>query len=103
LLPPCLPGGCPSPSSGPPYTSGTVEYSPTGLLTAVEPATCSWVDIGTSTSAAWFYSGDYVITVTYDGVTSQPFYVPIASSAGDQDYPPNSGNENNPDGLCGPA
>jgi hypothetical protein len=99
LLPPCQPPSCPAPVQ-PPYTSGTVEFSQTGLLTAVEPATCTWVDIGPSGTPSWFYVGDYVITVSYQGVTSNPIYVPVASSAGDQFY---QGVENNPTGLCGPA
>jgi hypothetical protein len=112
LLPPCAVGSCPSPTS-PPYTSGTVSYGPTGLITAVEPATCTWVDIapvttvGTAPTPAWFYSGDYVVTATYNGITSQPFYIPIASSAGSQYYPiSEEGNPNylnNPTGACGPS
>lgn len=113
LVPPCLTGTCPNPTSAPPYASGTVEYGPTGLLTAVEPATCTWVDIapittpGTTPTPAWFYSGDYVVTATYGGMISQPVYIPIASSAGNQYYPlseeGNPNYENNPDGLCGPS
>ena len=112
LLPPCVTGSCPSPAS-PPYGNGTVEYSPTGLITAVEPATCTWIDIapvvtvGTAPPPAWFYSGDYVVTATFDGITSQPFYIPVASSAGAQYYPlsqeGNANYLNNPDGLCGPT
>jgi len=49
---------------------------------------------------AWFYSGDYVVTATFGGITSQPFYIPVASSAGNQYY---NGQENNPNGLCGPS
>jgi hypothetical protein len=99
LLPPCQPPSCPAPST-PPFTNGTVEFSPTGLLTAVEPATCTWVDIGPLGTPAWFYVGDYVVTVTYQGITSNPIYIPVASSAGDQFY---QGVENNPTGLCGPT
>ena len=102
LLPPCAPPSCPDPTE-PPYTSGTVEYSPTGLLTAVEPATCTWVDVepldgtGKPQNPSWFYTGDYVVTVTFQGITSNPIYVPIASSAGNQFY---GGQENNPSGYC---
>lgn len=112
LLPPCAVGACPSPTT-PPYTNGTVSYSPTGLITAVQPATCTWVDIapvvtvGTAPTPAWFYSGDYVVTATFGGVTSQPFYIPVASSAGAQYYPiseeGNANYLNNPDGACGPS
>ncbi|MGA3090937.1 MAG: hypothetical protein ABSD75_20205 [Terriglobales bacterium] len=94
LLPPCY-GPCPQSGS-----QGTVEISPTGLVTAVEPATCTWVDIGPSGTPAWFYVGDYVVTATYGGITSQPVYIPVASSAGNTTY---QGVENNPEGLCGPT
>jgi hypothetical protein len=111
LVPPCSPPSCPNPVGGP-YTSGTVEFSPTGLLTAVEPATCTWVDIvpllnGQVQTPSWFYTGDYVVTVTYQGITSNPIYIPIASEAGNQYYPwEDSGDpafENNPSGACGPT
>jgi hypothetical protein len=116
LVPPCAPPSCPAPGQ-PPYTSGTVEYSPTGLLTAVEPASCTWVDIvpllnGVVQAPSWFYVGDYVVTVTYQGITSNPIYIPVASEAGDQFYPAlnpdgtpdtNPANENNPSGACGPT
>src|SRR5271167_3540537 len=38
LLPPCT---APCQAAG----EGTVQYNNTGLITAVQPATCSWVDI----------------------------------------------------------
>ncbi len=103
LLPPCQAPACPVPST-PPYTNGTIEYNNTGLLTAIEPATCTFEDIaplsssGAPVAPAWFYVGDYVVTASYGGITSQPVYVPIASSAGNQFY---NGQENNPDGYCG--
>jgi len=104
LLPPCKPGACPSPAT-PPYTSGTVQFNASGLITAVEPATCTWVDIapllnGVPQPPAWFYSGDYVVTVTFQGITSQPVYIPVASSGGNQVY---NGQLNNPTGACGPT
>jgi hypothetical protein len=77
ILPPCQAPACPSPSA-PPYTQGSVEYSPTGLITAVEPAVCTWVQQGTG----WFFQGAYQVTATYKGVTSQPAYIPVASKAG---------------------
>jgi hypothetical protein len=106
LLPPCY-GPCPNGG-----TQGTVEISTTGLVTAVAPATCTWVDIApTGSPASWFFVGDYVVTASYQGVTSQPMYIPVASQAGDQYYPPlingdpdtNPANENNPTGQCGPG
>lgn len=106
LLPPCKPGTCPNPTQPPPYTTGTVQYSSTGLITAVQPATCTWENVaplgpgGTVPTPSWFYTGDYVVTATYQGVTSQPFYIPVASSAGNQYY---NGQENNPSAACGPS
>jgi hypothetical protein len=83
---------------------GTVEFSPTGLITAVEPATCTWVDIAPAGTPSWFYVGDYKATVTFQGITSQPIYMPVASSSGNQFYPPTPPNtENNPSGACGPT
>jgi hypothetical protein len=96
LLPPCQAPSCPVPSS-PPFTSGTVEYSPTGLITAVDPAECTWVNSAPSSSStpAWSYVGDYVVTASYMGVTSQPFYIPIGSAAGVV-------SQSNTSGNCGP-
>ena len=104
LLPPCY-GPCPQ--NG---TQGTVEISPTGLVTAVEPATCTWVDpVPLPGTASWFFVGAYQVTVSYQGITSQPVYIPVASSAGDQFYPAlingqpdtDPANENNPSAACG--
>ena len=102
LLDPCF-GPCPLPFDG---VHGTVEWDATGLVTAVEPATCTWVDVmpldskGNVQPPSWVYSGDYMVTASYAGVTSQPVYVPVASSAGNQFY---NGQENNPSGACGPG
>jgi hypothetical protein len=95
LLPPCS-SPCPVPSQ-PPYTQGTVEFSVTGLITAVEPATCTWIDSApVGQTASWFFVGAYQVTATFEGITSQPIYIPIASSAGS-----NSAG-NNPSLQCGP-
>jgi len=115
LVPPCTPGTCPNPGAPPPYASGTVQYNQTGLITAVEPATCTWVDASSNLQGvvqppSWFYTGDYVVTVTFEGVTSQPFFVPVASSAGNPNNPaldtgsnPTGGVNNNPTEQCGPT
>jgi hypothetical protein len=97
LIPPCQAPSCPAPS-GPPYTSGTVEYSSTGLITAVEPAECTWVNsaVNPATTPAWSYVGDYIVTASFQGVTSQPFYVPIGSAAGVV-------SDSNVTGDCGPS
>ena len=98
LLPPCA-GPC---QGG----QGTLEFNTTGLITAVDPATCTWVDWAPDkNSVAWLYSGSYVVTASFGSVTSQPLYIPIASSGGNADNifanPPIIGN--NPSLLCGPT
>jgi hypothetical protein len=96
LLPPCTPPSCPVPAA-PPYTSGTLEYNNTGLLTAVDPAECTWVNssVDPSTTPSWSYVGSYVVTATFNGITSQPFFVPMGSAAGIT-------SDSNPTGACGP-
>jgi hypothetical protein len=83
---------------------GTLEYSPTGQITAVEPATCTWVDpVPSPGPPVFFFNGAYQVTATFQGITSQPVYIPIASSAGNKDYvfnPPQT--NNNPSLQCGP-
>jgi hypothetical protein len=96
---PCY--GVPCPQSA---TQGTAEISVTGLVTSVEPATCTWEDVATDPkNPSWFYTGDYQVTVTFEGITSQPVYIPVASSAGSPVYPYPSGIANNPTAQCGPA
>lgn len=98
LLPPCSPPTCPSPTGGP-YTAGTLEYSPTGLITAVEPAECTWENqaVDPATTPAWAIVGEYDITVSFEGVTSQPVYIPVASAVGIYDK------DSNPTSACGPS
>lgn len=73
----------------------TAMVSVTGLVTAVDPAVCAWEDVGTATTPAWATTGDYEVTATYRGVTSQPFFVAVASAAGPAGPPAN--------GACGPS
>ncbi|HKW16086.1 MAG TPA: hypothetical protein VJO35_01115 [Terriglobales bacterium] len=78
----------------------TVTISSTGLLTAVDPAVCTWGAAGASgstTPAGWFLTGSYQIVATFQGITSQPVFVGVASAIGS-----NAGN-NNPNLLCGPS
>jgi|HubBroStandDraft_1064217.scaffolds.fasta_scaffold05589_4 hypothetical protein len=73
----------------------TVTINPTGMVTAVDPAVCTWVNVGVSaTTPAWAYTGDYMVTATYGGFTSQPIFIPVASAA--------SG-ASNTNGACGPT
>ncbi|MGB9233415.1 MAG: hypothetical protein WCC04_03315 [Terriglobales bacterium] len=98
LLPPCQAPTCPI-GTAPNYTSGTVEYSNSGLITAVEPAECTWTNsaVDPATTPAWSWFGGYIVTASYEGVTSQPIYVPVGSAAGVYDQ------YSNPSGQCGPT
>jgi hypothetical protein len=78
-----------------PTPPNTITVSKTGLVTAVEPAVCTFNDVGTLTTPVWVLTGDYEITATYRGVTSQPVYIGVASAAGPSGPPAN--------GACGPT
>jgi hypothetical protein len=84
----------------------TAQISVTGLVTAVEPADCTWIDVSPDpTKQAWLYVGAYQVNASFQGITSQPVYIPVASSGGNTDdifaNPPLVGN--NPTELCGPT
>jgi hypothetical protein len=76
----------------------TAQISLTGLVTATEPSACTWVNLAQppATTPSWAYSGDYMVTVKYLGVTSQPIFIPVASQAGIV-------SSTNPTGQCGPS
>jgi hypothetical protein len=76
----------------------TVVLSANGLLTAVTPFICTWVNsaVPPATTPAWGLSGSYSVTVSYAGFTSPPVFVAVASQAG-------IANTTNPTGECGPA
>jgi len=74
----------------------TITVSPTGLITAVNPAVCTYADVGTPTTPAWVLTGTYQITASLGGVTSQPVYIGVASAGG----PPAPANAA---GQCGPS
>jgi len=76
----------------------TASISVTGLVTATDPAACSWINIAVppATTPSWAYVGDYTVTVTYQGIKSQPMYIPVASSTG-------IASTTNPTGQCGPG
>ncbi len=72
----------------------TATINKTGLVTAVQPFACSWHDgepDPTQNKPAWFLTGSYQVIATYQGVTSQPVFVGVASAGGD-----------GPSGACGP-
>jgi hypothetical protein len=79
------------PLASPPQT---LTINKTGMVTAVDPAVCTWVNLGTLQTPAWAYTGDYMITATYRGFTSQPIFIPLASAASGQ---------SNTNGQCGPT
>ncbi len=86
----------PDPSSGyllptPPLTAG---INATGMITATQPAYCTWTNLNAADltkPAAWVLDADYMVTATFEGVTSQPVFVGIGSAAGKSS-----------DGSCGP-
>ena len=78
----------------------TLQLSTTGLLTAVDPSACSWINGNygtTATAPAWAIDGSYQVTATFSGLTSPPVFVAMASAPGAVD--PN----NNKSGACGPT
>jgi hypothetical protein len=76
-----------------PAPPNTATVNPTGLVTAVIPFVCSWVDLTPAAATpTWFVSGSYEITASYSGITSQPVFISVASAA----------SSTNPKGACGP-
>jgi hypothetical protein len=72
-----------------------VSVSVQGLVTAVDPAVCSWLDVSPNSTPVWVLTGTYKIVATYQGISSQPVYIGVASAGGD---PAPQGN-----GACGPS
>ncbi len=70
-----------APLAAPPQT---VQFNATGLITAVDPAACSFDFTAPKPPAvpSAFLIGSYKITATLDGVTSQPVYLGVASATG---------------------
>jgi hypothetical protein len=69
-----------TPLAAPPLT---VTMSPTGLMTAVDPAACTWINLepDPTKDPAWALTGSYKVTATFGSVTSQPVFVAVASAA----------------------
>lgn len=72
-----------------------ISISPTGLVTAVTPFVCTFHNNGTATQAVWALTGSYQIVATFQGISSQPIYVGVASHIGESGPPD--------DGQCGPS
>ena len=78
-----------------PVSPLTLTINSTGMITAVDPAVCSWVSTtGDPSTPGWAYTGDYKIVATYRGFSSQPVFIPIASAANGQPLM---------QGQCGPT
>jgi len=58
----------------------TVQFNVTGLLTAVDPTACTWVNLGTPVKPSWALSGSYKVVATFQGIQSQPVFVAVASA-----------------------
>src|SRR6202521_2479286 len=73
----------------------TIELTPNGLLTAVTPFACTFINKATTgTTPAWALLGTYSVTAVYRGLTSPPAFVAVASEAG-------TVSTSNPTGACG--
>jgi hypothetical protein len=99
-----------------PFTNTTpaqpqvLQLSPTGLITAIDPAVCTWVDVAgiippatTAPPPAWAQSGSYDVTATYLGFTTPRVNIGVSSAVGDPNNPQLPGAEgvnNNPNELC---
>ena len=81
----------------------TMELSANGLLTAVTPFFCSWINSAPQnatppvTTPAWGIGGTYSVTATTQGFTSPPVFVAVASAS------PGTQGGTNPTGECGPS
>jgi hypothetical protein len=82
----------PGPAMPVPPTGLTIDK--TGMVTAVDPGVCSWTNQGTLATPGWAFTGDYMITATYRGFTSNPVFIPLSSAAGAQP---------GMNGECGPS
>jgi hypothetical protein len=87
-------GGNPSTQSAMPTPPLGITIDKTGLVTAVDPGLCTWVNLGTLATPGWAYTGYYKIVATYRGFSSNPVFIPLASAASGQ---------NNTNGQCGPS
>jgi hypothetical protein len=73
---------------------GGIMLNPTGMVTAVPTAVCTWIDTAQagSSTATWVLSGSYQIVASVHGINSQPVFITVASAA----------SSTNPTGQCGP-
>ncbi len=84
---------CCDPNANPPET---IQLSPDGLVTAVPPYICTWENFatGSTTTPSFAYVGSYTVTATYQGLTTPPASLPVASDV------VGVTSTSNPSGLC---
>src|SRR5277367_443118 len=68
-------GGNPATQVAMPTPPATLTINNTGMITAVDPAVCSWVNLGTLQTPGWAYTGDYMIVAHYRGFSSNPIFI----------------------------
>ena len=77
-----------------PAPPATAALNSTGLITAVMPFLCTWVDTTPGQlTPTWAVSGSYQVIASYNEVNSQPVFVTVASALS---------NTNPKRGNCGP-
>jgi hypothetical protein len=65
------------PNANPPQT---IQLSSDGTVTAVSPYVCTWENFATTgTTPNFAYVGSYSVTATYQGLTTPPASLPVAS------------------------
>jgi hypothetical protein len=71
----------------------TLTMSTTGMATAVAPAACTWINLQPDPTKppAWALTGSYQVVASFQGISSQPVFIAVASAAGPA-----------PTGACGP-
>ena len=88
-----------------PMSSGgapqVLQLSSTGLVTGIDPAVCTWVDVNPivppspAPTPIWAMSGSYDVTATFGGLKTPPVNIGVGSGAGD----PNNPALGNPGGI----
>lgn len=72
----------------------TMTLNSTGLVTAVPPFVCTWIDTTPASSTpSWAISGSYQIVAHFGNATSQPLFVEVGSAIS---------STNPKGGQCGP-
>ena len=77
-----------------PASPQTITIDNKGMVTAVDPAFCTYEATGTDSITGWAMTGDYQIIAHFGGIDSQPIFIGVASATGDPAKPGL--------GACGP-